>query len=722
MKISNYHLSLVAIAIFFAVFAYAFVVQGQTLSLRDRVRQAIEERRASGQRLLQDSVAGKAFFRSVISLQRESLGNIRQKIAGRKRLPADIKLSLFALFDARIIEVEGQAKELETITSTETLRSFIQGLKSSRHAFRAEVRSVVSSYLSSKGFTLIDDLEKREKLLEQKLTELKQHSIDTSQIEERLRRADDLLERAKKLLEGEPANELSLLSLAQAFRFRTMATPQSAAVFKETADTLDQATGEFKSALTLINKEIETSPSASAPSRIISFTVKPSVTDAAISDANGSHIVYLPSAQKREKLFVFMPGTDGMPKHTTYINQTAASVRYHAIDLAYTNNISAREGCARILNPDCQEDMRMEIITGTDTSPIVEVNRSNSIENRLIKLLEYLIRTRPAQEGWGLFLSNGNVNWGMVVAAGHSQGGGHAAMLGKTRLLDRVVMFAATEPAAWTKDPFVTPVERFYGFMHTKDLLAYPESVTSWKNIGLPGTETSVDGKMSPFNNSHQLVTSSTRKECQGDDAHGCVVTDLKTPLNAKGVPLFQNVWRYLIVSDISVPISRAKHIFFSSQTYTGNLGGLAGADQKCQTLAQNTGLTGTFKAWLSDSVTAAKDRLTHATVPYALVDGTKVANDWNDLTDFKINVPINITETGVVTSSYAWTATKANGERRYVEILGATTDNITCDNWTSSSLLFHGSLGNSSETGQYWSDWGIGSCDTSKHLYCVEQ
>ena len=43
-----------------------------------------------------------------------------------------------------------------------------------------------------------------------------------------------------------------------------------------------------------------------------------------------------------------------------------------------------------------------------------------------------------------------------------------------------------------------------------------------------------------------------------------------------------------------------AKVIFASSDdTFTGNLGGVAGADATCNTLAANAGLSGNFKAWL---------------------------------------------------------------------------------------------------------------------------
>jgi hypothetical protein len=42
------------------------------------------------------------------------------------------------------------------------------------------------------------------------------------------------------------------------------------------------------------------------------------------------------------------------------------------------------------------------------------------------------------------------------------------------------------------------------------------------------------------------------------------------------------------------------KIVFVTSQTYTGNLGGHTGADQKCKALALAAGLLGNFKAWIS--------------------------------------------------------------------------------------------------------------------------
>jgi len=68
-----------------------------------------------------------------------------------------------------------------------------------------------------------------------------------------------------------------------------------------------------------------------------------------------------------------------------------------------------------------------------------------------------------------------------------------------------------------------------------------------------------------------------------------------------------------------------------------GNLGGLAGADNTCQSQADSAGLHGTFVAWLSDSSNDARDRFdsNFADFPYIRTgDGALVANDFDDFTD----------------------------------------------------------------------------------------
>ncbi|MCA9638983.1 MAG: DUF4215 domain-containing protein, partial [Myxococcales bacterium] len=83
-----------------------------------------------------------------------------------------------------------------------------------------------------------------------------------------------------------------------------------------------------------------------------------------------------------------------------------------------------------------------------------------------------------------------------------------------------------------------------------------------------------------------------------------------------------------------------ARRVFVTSTLYQGNLGGLAGADAKCQARAQAAGLPGTFLAWLSDNTNNPNTRFTKSMGPYVLVNGTKIANNYTDLTDGTLLAP----------------------------------------------------------------------------------
>lgn len=90
-----------------------------------------------------------------------------------------------------------------------------------------------------------------------------------------------------------------------------------------------------------------------------------------------------------------------------------------------------------------------------------------------------------------------------------------------------------------------------------------------------------------------------------------------------------------------------AKRVFVTSKVYTGNLGGLAGADAKCQGLADAAKLGGTYKAWLADSKQRVSTRFSAAglTGPWTLVDGTPVAADFAQLTKGTLFHALDLTE-----------------------------------------------------------------------------
>jgi hypothetical protein len=174
------------------------------------------------------------------------------------------------------------------------------------------------------------------------------------------------------------------------------------------------------------------------------------------------------------------------------------------------------------------------------------------------------------------------------------------------------------------------------------------------------------------------------------------------------------------------------KIVFVTSTPYQGdlaNLGagtGIQNADAECNALAAAQNLPGTYRAWLSDSgSTPATDAtFTKSTFPYELVNGTKIADDYTDLTTWdasfvSLDNVINVDETGatVAATVRVWTGTKADGT--------AEASNH-CSNWTSNAT--GGGAGDTGRIGRvdstlvWWTTGGTGWCDSSNRLYCFQQ
>jgi len=176
----------------------------------------------------------------------------------------------------------------------------------------------------------------------------------------------------------------------------------------------------------------------------------------------------------------------------------------------------------------------------------------------------------------------------------------------------------------------------------------------------------------------------------------------------------------------VTLPAFCAKKVIFLSSTqYGGNLGGLAGADAKCQGLAEASGLSGSFKAWLTDSTTSANARLIHHTGSYVRTDGAVIAINWFDLTDGWIKEPIICDELKNCEDHYIDNGIAFTGSNKRGFGDGF------CQDWTLDSSMLTAVVGSAGRIDSGWTDSGYkwdsfgGSprvtC-TSARLYCIEQ
>ena len=152
--------------------------------------------------------------------------------------------------------------------------------------------------------------------------------------------------------------------------------------------------------------------------------------------------------------------------------------------------------------------------------------------------------------------------------------------------------------------------------------------------------------------------------------------------------------------------------IFRTDTNQNANLGGIAGADAICAAQALEAGLQGEFKAWLSTIASPVADRVTQASGRYVLVDGTRIADDWDDLVDSTILAPINLDANGMFRSGEVWTGTLATGASYPSDDCAAFASGTT-------GVALCGATNSTTAT---WTENITPACSTQLGLYCIEQ
>lgn len=284
-------------------------------------------------------------------------------------------------------------------------------------------------------------------------------------------------------------------------------------------------------------------------------SVLPSETDKAINTFDDPHSVYYDAEpKKRGELLVFIPGTNGKTLGTKLFCRLAVSLGYHVISLMYPDDKSAT-AVKSSSDKDAFTKFRKEIIYGGDLSPAISVDRANSIENRLIKLLQYLDKGKADQK-WGQFLKqDGGLNYEKIAFSGQSQGGGHAALIAMDHKVARVLMFSSpkdydNEPASWYGKG-ATPSSRFFAFVHEQDKqgCTYPQQLEILKKLNMTGVA-DVDKTKSPFSKVQIFTTNYPGTPVTSLVAHTCIVGDGGTPKDDNRRPIFEPVWRYMLTAD----------------------------------------------------------------------------------------------------------------------------------------------------------------------------
>ncbi len=154
------------------------------------------------------------------------------------------------------------------------------------------------------------------------------------------------------------------------------------------------------------------------------------------------------------------------------------------------------------------------------------------------------------------------------------------------------------------------------------------------------------------------------------------------------------------------------KKVFVSSTGTDGALGGVTGGDAFCQQQADAAGLSGNYKAWLSDSTSNIVDRLV-SDGPWVRLDGVKIADDKSDLTDGRLFTSISLNESG-------------NRNPAGIVFTGANASGMAlashCQNWTSNDPTESAIRGSDALADEDWSGDNISfACNNALALYCFE-
>lgn len=162
------------------------------------------------------------------------------------------------------------------------------------------------------------------------------------------------------------------------------------------------------------------------------------------------------------------------------------------------------------------------------------------------------------------------------------------------------------------------------------------------------------------------------------------------------------------------------RQVFVTSVLYKGaEIESLSLADAQCANRAADQGWPDplTYRAWLSDSTTDARDRFTRGRGRLVLPNGLVFATSWSALLEGQLENPLEVTEKSETYQGGVWTGTRPDGT--------AVPRSEHCDDWSSSSILKKGYYGYSDRATTEWTMAEDAdqpsSCPSPYALYCFQ-
>jgi pimeloyl-ACP methyl ester carboxylesterase len=273
-----------------------------------------------------------------------------------------------------------------------------------------------------------------------------------------------------------------------------------------------------------------------------------------IAKGGSMHYYVRPSVKSSltPRLLLVLPGTKGKPRNFMRFCDMAAGMGYHVLALSYDNAHNIRKLCQQSKDADCYLHIRQEIVLGNDASDLISVSADASIEQRLRDALIYL-STQDAYGQWSQFLKGTQIQWASLTVAGHSQGAGHAALLGKRYALQRVILIAGpndyhTEtagPADWLSSKSATPANRWYVWLHAYDSsIPVVEQIEQADALGVLPVTVNFPAQSDILAGTHRILSVMDKGSPY---THLSLVVDAYTPVDDAHQPLYAPVWKYLL-------------------------------------------------------------------------------------------------------------------------------------------------------------------------------